>query len=130
MTRVPGSIGIHQIAPDGRVLVQQDNSRLSAVALGPGQNQERDLTITDLTFVYAISRDGSLALLGEQGSDSHPDYDIYVRPTDGSARVRVGDGEGRDFSHDMKWVLTTLTSHIPSQFFLVPLGPGELKQIT
>jgi dipeptidyl aminopeptidase/acylaminoacyl peptidase len=53
-----------------------------------------------------------------------------VRPTDGSAPVRVGDGEGRDFSPDMKWVLTTLTLHIPRQFVLVPLGPGEQKQIT
>jgi serine/threonine protein kinase/WD40 repeat protein len=130
VTRIPGSIGIHQIAPDGRVLVQQDNSRISALALGPGQNQERDLTITDLTFVYTISPDGRQALLGEQGSGSHPDYDIYVRPTDGSAPVRVGDGEGRDFSPDMTWVLTTLTLHIPRQFFLVPLGPGEPKQIT
>jgi hypothetical protein len=47
-------------------------------------------------------------LLGEQGAGTRPDYDIYVRPTDGSTPVRVGDGEGRDFSPDMKWVLATL----------------------
>ena len=130
LSRVPGQIVIHQIASDGRVLAQHKSARVSALVLGPGENQERDLTITDLTFVHAISPDGRQALLSEQGSGSHLDYDIYVRPTDGSAPVRVGDGEGRDFSPDMKWVLTTLTLHIPRQFYLVPLGPGEPKQIT
>ena len=130
LSRVPGQIVIHQIASDGRVLAQHNSARMSAIVLGPGENQDRDLTITDLTFVHAISPDGRQALLSEQGSGSHLDYDIYVRPTDGSAPVRVGDGEGRDFSPDMKWVLTTLTLHIPRQFYLVPLGPGESKQIT
>ena len=30
----------------------------------------------------------------------------------------------------MKWVLSSLTLHIPRQLFLIPLGTGETKQIT
>jgi hypothetical protein len=30
----------------------------------------------------------------------------------------------------MKWVLSSLILHIPRQLFLIPLGPGETKQIT
>jgi hypothetical protein len=37
---------------------------------------------------------------------------------------------GYDFSPDMKWVLSSLILHIPRQLFLIPLGPGETKQIT
>ena len=30
----------------------------------------------------------------------------------------------------MKWVLSSLTLQVPRQLFLIPLGPGETKQIT
>src|ERR1700723_4067277 len=30
----------------------------------------------------------------------------------------------------VKWVLSSLTLHIPRQLFLIPLGPGETRQIT
>ena len=69
-------------------------------------------------------------LLNEEGADSGPDYDVYVRASDGAAPERVGDGHGYDFSPDMKWVLSSLTLQIPRQLFLIPLGPGETKQIT
>lgn len=56
--RVPGFPIINQIASDGRVLLTNASFRNSALALGPGQDQERDLTITDVSFVHAISREG------------------------------------------------------------------------
>jgi Tol biopolymer transport system component len=78
----------------------------------------------------AISPDSRQVLLNNEGTDSSPDYDIYVRASDGAAPVRVGDGIGYDFWPDMKWVLSSLTLHIPRQLFLIPLGTGETKQIT
>ena len=69
-------------------------------------------------------------LLNEEGAYSGPDYDVYVRASDGASPERVGDGHGDDFSPDMKWVLSSLTLQIPRQLFLIPLGPGETKQIT
>ncbi len=70
-------------------------------------------------------------LLNDEGAGSGPDYDVYVRASDGAAApVRVGDGIGYDFSPDMKWVLSSLTLHIPRQLFLIPLGTGETNQIT
>jgi len=77
----------------------------------------------------SISPGGRL-LLNDEGAGSGPDYDFYVRASDGAAPVRVGDGIGYDFSPDMKWVLSSLTLHIPRQIFLIPLGTGETKQIT
>jgi serine/threonine protein kinase/Tol biopolymer transport system component len=130
VARVPGILAIHDIAPDGRVLLRHETQRDITAALGPDQNQERDLTITDWTLPYTISPDGRQVLLGEEGTGSRPGYDIYVRPTDGSAPVRIGEGEGRDFSPDMKWALATLPLRVPRQFFLIPLGPGDPRQIT
>jgi Tol biopolymer transport system component len=130
VARVPGVLAIYDIARDGRVLLSHQNGRVSAMALGPGESQERDLTVTNWTLVSALSPDGRQVLLEEQGSGSHSEYDIYLRSTDGSPPVRLGEGEGRDFSPDMKWVLASLSLRVPRELFLIPLGPGEPQQIT
>jgi serine/threonine protein kinase len=128
--RIPGSPTLYDIARDGRVLLGQSILRVLTYARGPGQDQERDVTIQNWSEVSAISPDSRQVLLNEEGADSGPDYDLYVRASDGAAPVRIGDGHGYDFSPDMKWVLSSLTLHIPRQLFLIPLGPGESKQIT
>jgi eukaryotic-like serine/threonine-protein kinase len=125
VARVPGILAIHDIARDGHVLLRHENTRVNAMALGPDQNQERDLTIIDWTLDFAISPDGRQVLLEEEGTGSRPGYDIYLRSTDGSAPVRIGEGHPDDFSPDMKWVLASR-----GQLFLIPLGPGEPQQIT
>ena len=130
----PGHLVIQDIAQDGRVLVNHENQRTMAVALGPGQTHERDLTVVDWTLVSAISPDGRQVLLEEEGTSTQSGYDIYVRATDGSPPVRLGAGHGDDFSPDMKWVLASIaqctTCGTRGQLFLIPLGPGEPQQIT
>jgi Tol biopolymer transport system component len=126
----PGSLVIHDIASNGSVLLRHENARATTMALGPGQNQERDLTIRDWTGVSAISADGRQAVLEEQGTGSQPGYDVYMRPTDGSPPVHLGGGVGLDLSPDGKWVLARLAAQVPSPLVLIPLGPGEAKQIT
>ena len=128
--RIPGIPGLYDIARDGRVLLTQSIFRVVTNAWGPGQDQERDVTIQNWSEAMAISPDSRQVLLTEEGAGSGPDYDVYVRASDGTAPVRVGDGVGYDFSPDMKWVLSSLPVHIPRQLFLIPLGTGETKQIT
>jgi serine/threonine protein kinase/dipeptidyl aminopeptidase/acylaminoacyl peptidase len=128
--RIPGTPTLYDIARDGRVLLGQNIFRILASAWGHGQDQEHDLTIQNWSDASAISPDGRQVLLNEEGAYSGPNYDVYVRASDGASPVRVGDGHGDDFSPDMKWVLSSLTLQIPRQLFLIPLGPGETKQIT
>ena len=128
--RTPGTPTLYDIARDGRVLLGQAVNRVLTYARGPGQDQERDLTIQLWSEALAISPDGRQTLLNDEGADSGPDYAVYVRTSDGGAPERVGDGQGYDFSPDMKWILSSLTLHIPRQLFLIPLGPGETKQMT
>jgi eukaryotic-like serine/threonine-protein kinase len=130
LARVPGGLAVYDIARDGRVLLSHQNLRAGAIALGPGESQERDLTVTDWTLVHAISPDGRQVLLGEEGTGSRSDYDIYVRSTDGSPPVRLGEGVGYDFSPDMRWVLASPSVRVPRELFLIPFGPGEPQQIT
>ena len=128
--RIPGIPALYDVARDGRVLLGQSIFRVLTYARGPGQNQEHDVTIQNWSEVTAISPDGQQVLLSNEGIDSGPDYDVYVRASDGAAPIRIGDGYGYDFSPDMKWVLSSLTLHIPRQLFLIPLGTGETRQIT
>jgi len=128
--RIPGTPTLYDIARNGRVLLGQNIFRILASARGHGQDQEHDLTIQNWSDASAISPDGRQVLLNEEGVYSGPNYDVYVRASDGASPVRVGDGHGDDFSPDMKWVLSSLTLQIPRQLFLIPLGPGETKQIT
>jgi Tol biopolymer transport system component len=128
--RIPNTPTLYDIARDGRVLLGQNIFRILAYARGLGQDQEHDLTIQNWSDASAISPDGRQVLLNEEGADSGPDYDVYVRASDGASPVRLGDGHGYDFSPDLKWVLSSLTLQIPRQLFLIPLGPGETKQIT
>ena len=125
LASAPGTLAIHDVNRDGLVLLRHENSRAITVALGPGQSREHDLTVTDWTEVNAISPDGRQTLLVEEGTGSRSGSDIYVRSTDGSPPVHVGQGRGDDFSPDMKWVLASR-----GQLFLIPLGPGEPRQIT
>jgi len=128
--RIPATPTLYDIARDGRVLLGQDIFRILAYARGHGSDQEHDVTIQNWSDASSISPDGRQVLLNEEGADSGRNYDVYVRASDGAPPVRVGEGHGYDFSHDMKWVLSSLTLQIPRQLFLIPLGPGETKQIT
>lgn len=130
VNRIPATPTLYDIARDGRVLLGQNTFRMLAYAGGIGRDQEQDVTIQNWSDASAISPDGRQVLLNEEGANSGPDYDVYVRASDGAAPERVGDGVGYDFSPDMNWVLSSLILHIPRQLFLVPLGPGEAKQIT
>jgi serine/threonine protein kinase/Tol biopolymer transport system component len=128
--RIPATPTLYDIARDGRVLLGENIFRILAYVRGIGQDREQDVTIQNWSDASAISPDGRQVLLNEEGPNSGPDYDVYVRASDGAPPERVGDGVGYDFSPDMKWVLSSLILHIPRQLFLIPLGPGETKQIT
>jgi len=128
--RIPGIPALYDVARDGRVLLGQNIFRVLTYARGLGQDQEHDVTIQNWSEASTLSSDGRQVLLSNEGVGSAPDYDVYVRTSDGAAPVRIGDGYGYDFSPDMKWVLSSLTLHVPRQLFLIPLGTGETKQIT
>jgi eukaryotic-like serine/threonine-protein kinase len=128
--RIPATPTLYDIARDGRVLLGQNIFRILAYMRGIGQDREQDVTIQNWSDASAISPDGRQVLLNEEGANSGPDYDVYVRASDGAVPERVGDGVGYDFSPDMKWILSSLILHIPRQLFLIPLGPWETKQIT
>src|SRR5262249_2883330 len=104
---VPGSVLLHDVARDGRVLLGQENLRRVVLGLVPGGADERDLTWLDWSGLRDLTPDGRWLLFDEQGDGGGPNYSIYMRKTDGSPAVRLGDNDAFSISDDGKWVLAT-----------------------
>src|SRR5690606_8919585 len=92
VARVPGNTSLHDIAPDGRVLMARTDDRGGISLRVAGETAERDLSWLDSSMLADISPDGQQILFTESGVGGGPHESAYLRGTDGSAAVRLGDG--------------------------------------
>jgi len=122
-----GRLILHDVARDGRVLLERATDRAS-VRFSTDSGVERDLTWFDATRVVALSADGSLALLDETGDAGGAAYATYVRRTDGSAAVRLGSGVGTALSPDGRFALA-VPLNPPDHIAILPTGPGETRAL-
>lgn len=131
LAREPGTLTLQDIARDGRVLLTRDVPRVGMVGMtaGNNNNKERDLSWMDWSAPKDLSSDGKTLLFTESGEAGGENYAAYLRQTDGSPAVRLGDGIGFALSPDKKWVVAGLPKS-PVQFFLIPTGAGEAKSLT
>jgi eukaryotic-like serine/threonine-protein kinase len=126
LLQIPGGVTVHDISPDGRVLLTVENERIGTMALTP--TGERDLSWSDIGFPRAISPNGKQVLLEDQSDRAGSDYWVGLRSIDGSPPMRLGEGWGGTFSPDGKWTATGIAS-IPESTFLLPIGAGERKEL-
>jgi eukaryotic-like serine/threonine-protein kinase len=129
LARDAGTLTLQDIARDGRVLVTRDVIRVGMVAMTESNPQERDLSWMDWSAPKDLSADGKLLLFTESGEAGGKQYAAYLRPTDGSAAIRLADGSGFALSPDKKWVLGGLPV-APVQLTLIPTGAGEARPLT
>lgn len=122
-----GRLVIHDVAPDGRLLLERGSLR-QETRFGRDGEPERDLSWFDATSVVALSPDAKMALLVESGEAGGPDYVAYLRPTDGSPAVRLGSGQPVDISPDGRTVLAIPVAK-PDHLDLLPVGAGETRAI-
>ncbi len=125
---VPGSLEILDIANNGRVLLAQHELRRVAMGLTPGSSQEHDLSWLDWSIGRGLTPDGRWFLFDEQAEGGGRDYSIYVRKTDGSPAVRIGDNDTTSISDDGKWILAT-TNAAGGSLVMLPTGAGEPRPI-
>lgn len=102
------------------------------MVLAPGEAGERDLSWFDASQPAALSRDGRTLLFTDRGGAGSP-QDLgnaasYLRRTDGSPAVRLGEGAAQALSPDGKWVLSRVHGS-PPKLVLLPTGPGEPRPI-
>jgi dipeptidyl aminopeptidase/acylaminoacyl peptidase len=74
-----------------------------------------------------LSSDGSRVLFTEALPGAPETGVTYLRQTDGTPAVRLGEGRALALSPDGKWALCWLTS--PGRLVVVPTGAGERKTL-
>jgi len=128
VARVPADLSLQDTWRDGRVLLTRDNWRRGMTVIAPGETSERDFTWLDWSYPVSVSADGKTLLFVEQGEGGGPSYAVYLRKTDGSPAVRLGDGAPLALSPDEKWVLCTRVDSL-TDLFLLPTKAGEAKTL-
>jgi Tol biopolymer transport system component/predicted Ser/Thr protein kinase len=137
VTRVPGSLVIFDIWRDGRVLLARADRRREVMGLDPGATKERDLSWLDYSYPADLSADGKTLLFDEEGIGGGVQYGdaqdltyaVYIRNTDGTPAIRLGEGGASALSPDQKWVIV-VTPIAPGQLRLLPTGAGETQSLT
>ncbi|HEX5719977.1 MAG TPA: protein kinase [Thermoanaerobaculia bacterium] len=125
LLRVPDTLALLDIARDGRVLLAQVQRRSSLMAKAPGEAAERDLSWFDASRVADLSADGRWLLFTEEGQGGGEQASVYLRGTDGSPAVRLGDGRGIALSPDGRWALAGSAKGLT----LLPTGAGEPRAL-
>jgi dipeptidyl aminopeptidase/acylaminoacyl peptidase len=115
---------LQDMSRDGRMLLTSVTWRAGLRYQGPGEQQERDLSWLDWSIGRALSADGKTVILNEDHQGGGPHGSVYLRRTDGSPAVRLGEGRGVALSPDGKWVLA-IRDRGPRQLMLLPTGAGE-----
>ncbi len=129
VARIPGTLTIQDIAADGRVLLVREAWRRELMGLTPGDLKEKSFSWLDYSYPADLSRDGKTLLFDEEGGGGGSGYAVYVRKTDDSPAVRLGEGTSLSMSPDGKWVISSPLGN-PAQLVLLPTGAGESRVLT
>ncbi len=137
VARLPGALMLLDIAKDGRVLLVRADWRRELLGVFANDPKQHELSWLDYTYPADLSADGKTLLFDEEGGGGALDYSkssgltyaVYIRKTDGSPAVLLGEGGAVSLSPDGKWAIAQ-TQQSPSQFKLLPTGAGEPRDLT
>ncbi|HKC26233.1 MAG TPA: protein kinase, partial [Thermoanaerobaculia bacterium] len=78
LLRFPGSLELHDIARDGRILLGRVALRSQVVASSAGEKNERELSWLDGAYLRGLSADGKTVLMTERGEGGGRNGGLYV----------------------------------------------------
>ncbi len=132
---MPGTLTLHDISPDGRLLLARSMWRREVIGVSSAAAKEQDLSWLDYAYPADLSADGKTLLFDEEGEAGGTwksgkfFYTVYIRGTNGSPPVRLGDGSAAALSPDGRWVIAQ-NQDAPAQLVLLPTKAGESKPLT
>ena len=103
---IPGSLRLHDISREGRVLLARDDFTIDLVALPPGKQTERSL---DWVWMVPLRRHRKGRPIGSVHRSRRHRQRLggeYIRKMDGSPAVRIGDGAFGDSFRRTGWRLS------------------------
>jgi Tol biopolymer transport system component len=125
----PGMLKLNDISRDGqRVLLTRGTTRGGIIGMGPGATTERDLSWFDFSTVADLSNDGRTLLFYEWGEGVAARPTIFIRKTDGSDPIQLGEGRPLALSPDARWVAAIQTDQ-SQPLVVLPAGTGDVKRL-
>src|SRR3984893_18573755 len=128
VARVPADLTLQDVLPNGRSLLARDSWRRGLIVRRASDATEHDFTWLDWSYPVTLSADGQTVLFREEGEAGGPTYAVYLRKTDGSPAVRLGDGQSLALCPGGKWALACRGDK-ETDLFLLPTGPGEPRSL-
>lgn len=124
----PGTLKLNDISREGQVLLTRGTTRGGIVALAAGGTKDRELSWFDYSTVGDLSADGKTLLFYEWGEGVGAKSTIFIRTTDGSDAVRLGEGRPLALSRDGQWALA-VQDESPPQLVLLPTRTGDVRRL-
>ena len=123
----PVNVRVQDIAKDGRVLLIAESFRIDSTMGDTATGNTHDLTWVDLAWGQTLSDDAKWMVFSTQEPGGTTNYSVFLRKTDGSPAVKLGEGDSIGISPDNKWVGSVLLA--THSIMLLPLGAGESRTI-
>jgi eukaryotic-like serine/threonine-protein kinase len=124
VARTPVELFLNDIGGDGRVLLTARDARAGMLCLPPGAARETEMGWLDYSWVEALSSDGKTILFADGAGDEPA---VYLRASDGSPAVRLGEGVPHGLSPDGAWVVATRPGS--REWFLLPTRAGTPRAL-
>lgn len=121
-----GRMTLLDVAANGQALISAGRFRLVMSYRDDLHGSDRMLSWFDASAATDISPDGGTVVFDEEGerTRSEAGYSIYLRKSDGSPAIRLGEGYGGSLSPNRQWV-AGLTVTQPQTMTLLPTGAGQ-----
>jgi eukaryotic-like serine/threonine-protein kinase len=129
LLRGPDQFVLEDVLPDGRVLLQALEVRVAVNCLAPGETEEREMGWLEGSVAEDISSDGRMVLISEGVSGGGARGGVYVRRTDGSPAIRLGDGWPEALSPDGQWAFVAPQTGVEGDWRLLPTGVGSPRKV-
>jgi eukaryotic-like serine/threonine-protein kinase len=127
VARLLGQFNLFDVDSNRRALIAQDSYRVELTVHGPSFVTDRDLTWLGMSEVADLSSDGRQVLFTVSAEGDAESGQTYIRRTEGTPAVRLGEGIALALSPDGEWALTQVTS--PPRLVLLPTGVGTAKTL-
>ena len=123
-----GGLYVHDVTPDGRVLMSREEMRGGLLAQAEGQVQPLDLSWRTWSYLLDTSRDGKTLLFEEEEGDP-AGYDLFLRPTSGGHATPLGKSAGYGaLAPDGTLAVAWLDKPAP-RWVIYPTGTGAPREL-
>ena len=127
--RSPGWPWLHDISRDGTLLLGIQSTQGGILIESNGPGTETDLSWLDASILADVSPDGNQLLFTESWEGVQYKATVYMRRTDDSPAVRLGEGIALAFSPKMDFALAIRAGEKRRELILLPTGLGKTEAL-